>query len=337
MGGFPASSGPDPALAPALRWGIIAPGNIARTFAKDLHSFTASRVVAVGSRSLDRAKAFADEFAIGKPYGSYEEVAADEQVDVVYVASPQYLHRDHALLAIGAGKPVLVEKAFARNQTEAGAVIDAARAAGVFAMEAMWTRFLPHVHALRNILAAGEIGAVTYFSATLGKPLGDLPGMATRGVAGGSLLSLGVYPISLAHHVLGRPQQIASGGTLTSSGVDANVGTILTYPRAIATLSATMMVQAHNVAEIVGTEGRIRLTADFHRPTSTLEVHASDGRRQVIEPIVEGGFQFQAAEVARCIAEGRTESNLMSWRDTLEVMETMDTVRRQIGVTYPGE
>lgn len=331
------SFGPVPAHAPALRWGIIAPGNIAHRFVRELHAFTASRVVAVGSRSLDRAATFADEFAIDTPYGSYEDVVADERVDVVYVASPHSHHRDHALLAIKAGKPVLVEKAFARNRTEADAVMAAARQAGVFVMEAMWMRFLPQMHALREVLAAGTIGKVTSLSATLGKPFSHIPGMARREVAGGSLLALGVYPVSLAHHLLGPPQQIASGGTLTPAGVDGNVGIVLTYPEAVVTLSTTMMVPANNVAEICGTDGRIHLTADFHGPASTLEVHSSDGRRHVIAPVVEGGFQFQAAEVARCIVEGRTESHLMSWQGTLDVMTTMDTVRRQIGVSFPGE
>lgn len=337
MGRPHAASGPDPTGAPALRWGIIAPGTIARRFVTELHTFTSSRVVAVGSRSLDRAGAFAAEFGIDTAYGSYEEVAADQRVDAIYVASPTSHHRDHALLAVAAGKPALVEKAFARNRTEAATVFEAARQAGVFVMEAMWNRFLPHMYALREILASGVIGEIGYLSATLGKPYSHIPGMARRDVAGGSLLALGVYPVSLAHHLLGAPESVASGGTRTSEGVDGSVGIVLTYPHAVATLSTTMMVQAHNVAEISGTAGRIRLTADFHLPTSVIEIVPSDGQPQTIDLDVPGGFQFEAAEVARCLAAGRTESSLMSWSDTLGVMGTMDTVRDQIGVRYPGE
>ncbi|MPV48930.1 MULTISPECIES: Gfo/Idh/MocA family protein [unclassified Pseudactinotalea] len=329
--------GPDPALAPPLRWGILAPGGIARKFARELHRYTSSRVVAVGSRSLERAEAFASEFNAGTAYGSYAELVADPRVEAVYVCSPHSHHREHALLAIEAGRHVLVEKAFARNRAEAEEVFTAARLAGVFAMEAMWTRFLPHVRALRDLVAAGAIGEITHVYAAHGQPIAQVPRMARPDLAGGALLDLGVYPISFTHDLLGPPEEITSAGILTDAGVDANVGVVLTYPNAVATLSTTMLARTRNVAEIAGTAGTIRVTDTFYHPSARLEVTGADGEERVIDPGAEGGFQFEAAAVARAVAAGETASELMSWQGTLDVMSTMDTIRGQLGVTFPGE
>ena len=214
---------PDPHEAPAIRWGIIAPGGIAHTFAEAVTVGTASRVVAVGSRSSERARDFADEFAIQTAYGSYEELVADDDVDAVYVASPHSEHRDHALLAIEAGKPVLVEKAFARNAAEARQVMLAAEARGLLVMEAMWSCFLPHYDVVRHVVESGLIGDIVAVFADHGQCLyPDGPArLAQPELAGGALLDLGVYPVAFADLVLGAPERLTATGTLTDLGVDA--------------------------------------------------------------------------------------------------------------------
>jgi predicted dehydrogenase len=330
----------DPRTAPPVRWGVLGPGGIARTFARAVRGHTRGDLVAVGSRSAERAAVFADEFGVTRSYGSYEELVADPEVEAVYVATPHSEHRDHALLAIGAGKHVLVEKAFTRNVAEATEVLDAARSAGVFCMEAMWTRFLPHVAALRGALERGEIGEVVAVLADHGQAFGHMPPshrLHAAELAGGALLDLGVYPVSFAHDVLGVPDRVQAMGSLTPTGVDGQLTIALGYgERVQAALHTTLWSRTATTAVVAGTAGRIEVTGPFYAPAS-VTVHPDGGTPWTFHQDVEGGFQYEIAEAARCIAAGATESPRMTWEMTLDVMRTMDEVRRQVGVVYPGE
>ena len=330
----------DPRTAPPLRWGVLGPGGIAHTFAKAVLGHTQGTVVAVGSRSAERAQAFADAYDVPAVHGSYEALVADPQVEAVYVASPHSEHRAHALLAIAAGKHVLVEKAFTRNAAEAQEVLDAARAAGVFLMEAMWTRHLPHVLELRAALEAGEIGEVVGLIADHGQPFADKPAdhrLMNPELAGGALLDLGVYPVSFAHDLFGVPDRVQALGSLTPTGVDGQISIALGFGETVqASLHTTLWSATRNAAMVLGTEGRIEVPSWFYTPTSFTVVR-NDGTRREFDGSAEGGFQFQAAEVARRVAEGATESPRMTHQGTLDVMRTMDEIRRQVGVAYPGE
>lgn len=333
------SSVPDPVTAPPIRWGILGAGHIAGSFASAVNAHTRAQLVAVGSRDRVRGERFASAHGIPTTHIGYEELVGDDHVDAVYVATPHSKHRDQALLAIAAGKHLLVEKSFTRNAAEAREVLDAARAAGTFVMEAMWTRFLPHVAALRSVVAAGVIGEVVNISADHGQAFTYDPSsrLFDPALAGGALLDLGVYPVSFAHDLLGVPSSVTAVGALTDTGVDGQVSMILGYgERAQATLSTTMWAKTPTVALISGTLGRIEVAGDFYAPTS-FTVVLNDGGRWTYDRPSERGLQFEAAEVARCVAEGRTESDRMTWQGTLDVMETMDEVRRQVGVVYPGE
>lgn len=327
---------PDPMQAPALTWGILGAGGIAAKLADAVTNYTASTVRAVASRSLDKAQAFAGRHGIATSYGSYEELVADPTIDIIYVATPHSHHRDHALLAINAGKHVLCEKALTQNSAQAEEVVNAARAKGVFLMEAMWTRHLPHVYALREALAAGEIGEIVTIQADHGQSLGHVERMIKAELAGGALLDLGVYPISFTHDLLGVPQSITAVGHLTDAGVDSQVGMILGYGSAQATLHTTMHAVTANRAVISGTKGRIEVESMFYTPNS-FTVTLLDGTTRTVDGTVDNGFQFQAAEAARRIAAGDTESPLMTLEGSLDVMRTMDEVRAQIGMVYPNE
>jgi len=328
--------GPDPADAPPLRWGILAAGGIARKFAADIPQHTASTVVAVGSRSRERAEEFATANGVARAHGSYEDLVADPEVEAVYVASPHSEHRDHALLAIEAGKHVLVEKSFTRNAAEAREVLDAARERGVFAMEAMWSRFLPHMVALRQTIASGAIGDVVTLVASHGQPIAHVPRMARPELAGGALLDLGIYPVAFAFDVLGEPSSVHATGWLTDAGVDATLAITFGYERAVAQLSTTMLARTHNVAEIAGTAGRITVAETYYAPTS-FTVHPTDGEPWTVAPEVTGGFQFQAAEVARRVHAGELESPVRPWAEIIGTQEAMDEIRRQVGMVLPGE
>ncbi|MGC0272301.1 Gfo/Idh/MocA family protein [Pseudactinotalea sp. Z1739] len=329
---------PDPAQAPPLAWGILGAGNIARRFATEIPAHTAGTVVAVGSRSQERADDFAATFDIPVAHGDYESLVADERVQAVYIASPHSEHRDHALLALAAGKPVLVEKAFTRSAAEAREVFAAADAAGLFAMEAMWSRFLPHMAALDRVLRSGEIGQVVTLTAHHGQWLDVAPSHRLKNpdLAGGAVLDLGVYPISFAHQVLGSPETVTAVGHLAETGVDATEAVVLTYPGVVASLTTTMLAGTRNDAVISGTAGRIEIAPTFFG-SSTLTIHSTDGAVRTIEPPASAGFAYQAAETARCLEAGLTQSPVLPWEETLAVMRTMDEVRRQLGVVLPGE
>lgn len=329
--------GPNPLAAPRLRWGILAPGGIARLFAKDVHAHTISRVEAVGSRDLERATAFADEFSIPRAYGSYEELLSDENIDAVYIASPHSHHYTHARAAIRARKHVLVEKAFTHNSFEAEAVFYAARDAGVHVMEAMWSRFLPHFYTLRALMARKEIGSVVHLHASHGQPIAHIPRMAQPEMAGGALLDLGVYPISFAHHLMGPPRTLRATSVLTPEGVDKTTSITLGYRTAVATLTTTMAAPLENTATITGTKGTIKLSGNFYHPDSTITVARDGEEPYVMHSPVEGGYQYEAAEMARNIHANVLESPLMTWQNTIDVMALMDEVRAQIGVTFPKE
>ncbi len=296
--------------------------------------------MAVGSRSRERAQQFAAAYEVAAVHDSYPGLVGDPTVEAVYVASPHSEHHAHALLAIAAGKHVLVEKAFTRNADEAAAVFDAAQAAGVFVMEAMWTRFLPHMVALHDVLAREEIGEVVGLIADHGQDMRALPEahrLHNPALAGGALLDLGVYPVSFAHDLLGVPERVLALGSVTPTGVDGQVSVALAFGAAVqASLHTTLWARTPTTAVVFGTTGRIELAGPFYGPT-TFDVVRADGSRRTFDGRVAGGLQYEAAEVSRCVAAGHRQSPRMGWQATLEVLRTMDEIRRQIGLAYAGE
>lgn len=328
---------PEPKSAPALKWGILGAGGIAHKFADAVNNHTAGEIVAAASASsLDKAKAFVAETGSGTAYGSYEDLLADANVEAVYVATTHNNHHEPALLALAAGKPLLVEKPFAQNNGQSQQVIDAARDAKLFVMEAMWTRHLPHMYAVREAIARGDIGEVVAIQADHGQSLEHVERMYRADLAGGALLDLGVYPLSFAHDILGVPGAVTAVGQLTDTGVDRQVGMVFDYGSAQATLHTTMGSVTANTAVVSGTEGRIEIESVFYTPT-TMRVIRQDGTSWEFDGRVPNGFQYQAAEVARRVAAGEKESPLHTWEATLEISRLMDEVRAQIGLVYPNE
>jgi predicted dehydrogenase len=323
--------------APALKWGILGAGGIAHKFADAVNQHTAGEIVAAASASsLDKAKKFVADTGSGTAYGSYEELLADPNVEAVYVATTHNNHHEPALLALAAGKPLLVEKPFTQNNGQAHTVIEAARAANLFVMEAMWTRHLPHIYAVREAIARGDIGEVVAIQADHGQSLEHVERMYRADLAGGALLDLGIYPVSFAHDILGVPDAITAVGQLTETGVDRQVGMVFDYGRAQATLHTTMGSVTANTAVISGTEGRIEIESVFYTPT-TMRVIRQDGTSWEFDGRVPNGFQYQAAEVARRLAAGDKESPMHTLDHTLEISAIMDEVRAQIGLVYPNE
>ena len=332
---------PDPSDAPAIRWGVLAPGGIAQDWTAALHARTSSRVVAAGSRSARRAQAFADEHGVPRAYGSYEDLVADPEVEAVYVASPHSEHHDHALLALEAGKPVLVEKAFTRNAAEAEAVVEAARTRGLLAVEAMWARFLPHYDVVRRCLEEGLLGDVVAVEADHGQLLyPDGPQrLSDPALAGGALLDLAVYPVSFAHLVLGGFDLVHATGTLVETGVDGSETIAVTGPAGgIGTLSATMLAKTPCSASVSGSAARLEIDGWFYQPNVVRLLDPDDRLLDTYRPTTrEHGLAYEAAEFARLLAAGKTESDLMPLDETVRMLQVLDDVRRQLGVRFPGE
>ncbi len=315
-----------------VRWGILGTGGIASTFVTDLRLSDSGVATAVGSRSQGSADRFADEFGIANRHASYESLAADPDVDVIYVATPHPMHHDNAILALQAGKHVLVEKPFTMNALEAREIVQAARKSGRFAMEAMWMRFLPHVGVIRDWLRRGVLGEIITVTADHGQWFAEDPDfrLFAPGLGGGALLDLGVYPVSFASMVLGRPDRIVSMSDPAFTGVDAQTSMLFGYDSgAHAVLTCTLRGQSATRASIVGTDARIEVEGDFYAPTHVTLV-PRNGEPTAVESVHEGrGLRHEADEVARRLAAGDLESPLMPLDETISIMETMDTVRAQ--------
>ena len=321
-----------------IRWGIVATGLIAHTFARDLEFVPDASLVAVGSRSQETADAFADEFGIPHRHASYAALAADPSVDAVYISTPHPYHHGAALLALRAGKAVLCEKPFAMDLASAQEMVSVARSSGALLVEAMWTRFLPTMARVRSVLAAGTLGDIVYLTAEHGQWFPEDPEfrLFAPSLGGGALLDLGVYPISFAQMVLGTPSRVTAVSDPAFTGVDRTTSMILQYlSGAHAVLTTSLAAASNNPAAIYGTAARLELDGWFYTPTS-FRVIARDGTvLETYTPAAGGrGMEHEAAEVGRCLRAGLTESPVLPLDDTLAVMATMDEVRRQIGLDY---
>jgi predicted dehydrogenase len=320
------------------RWGILATGGIAGRFAADLRRAPGAELLAVGSRSDEGARAFADRHDIPRAYGSWDALAADDDIDVIYVATPHVAHFAAALTCIRAGRGVLCEKPITLDRASAASLVDAARSAGVFLMEAMWTRCNPAVRRMLAMIDDGVIGRPTTVQADFGLA-GDFPPthrLRAPGLGGGALLDLGVYPVTLAHLVLGAPDHIRAWSRIGPEGTDENTAMIFGYDSgAVAALTCGIVGATPVAATITGTDGRIEVPAFFHATGFT--VHGNDGSTEVVDLGPEAGsYHHEMIEVQRCLDAGLVESPLVPHTTTLEVMGLLDAVREQVGVTYPA-
>ena len=312
-----------------VRWGVIGTGKIAATFARDLQMIEEGDVVAVGSRRRASAEGFAQEFDVARHYDSYEALVEDPDVDAVYVATPHPMHLVNASLALEHGKPVLVEKAFTMTADEARELVALARAKGLFMMEAMWTRFLPHVVALRDIVARGTLGDLVMFEADHGKWFDADPAsrLFAPELGGSAMLDLGVYPVSFASMLLGTPSRMVAMVDPAFSGVDGQASMIFGYDSgAQALLTCTSRARSATRACITGTEARVEIEGDFYAPTSFRLITRSGDVTEHRFDVAPRGLRFQAVEVARCLEAGLLESPVMPLDETIAIMETMQKV-----------
>lgn len=335
-----------------VRWGILATGGMSATFTADLVDLPDAEVVAVASRSAEPAKAFAERFGIPRAYGDWESLARDEEVDVVYVATPHSAHRAAAGLMLEAGRHVLCEKPFTLNAREARELVALARDNGRFLMEAMWMYCHPMVRRLKALVDDGAIGRVRSLQADFGLAghllpearNGALPAshrLRDPALGGGALLDLGVYPVSFTQLLLGEPSDVVARAVLSEEGVDLQTGALLSWESgALASVHCSIVGGTATSASVTGSKGRIDIPYGFFFPDRfTLHRDGRDPEEFTADPAdgPRASLKHEATEVMRALRAGETESPLVPLDATLAVMRTLDTIRERVGVRYPGE
>ncbi|GAA4428605.1 Gfo/Idh/MocA family oxidoreductase [Georgenia halophila] len=324
--------------SPPLRWGVIGPGWIASEFVRALHAHSSQRVVAVASRAEDRAAEFAGRLGIPHHSGSVDEVVNRDDVDIVYVAAPQSEHNRLARIAIGAGKHILVEKPLATCADDARALLGAARGAGVFAMEALWSRYLPQASIVRRLIEDGELGDVDVLLADQGQAIPPGHQIMDPDLGGGALLDLGVYPVAMSSELFGAPERVVATGSLTDTGVDSYASVALEFSsNRHAALTANIRTRTPGKAVIAGSRARIEMggALPFHAPTTlTLAEPEFFGPTMTwTDPTGLAGFSglvWEANAASRFISEGRLESPLHTHDETVQILKTLDDARRQV-------
>ncbi len=315
----------------SIKWGVIGTGGIAREFISDVMTHTEMTVAAIGSRNPEKANSF---FPGIKGYGSYEELV-NSDVDAIYIATPHQVHCENTLLALYADKPVLCEKPFAVNAKEAKKMADLAKTKNLLLMEAMWTRYLPHIQKVRELLP--ELGEVKNIQADHGQSLMHIKRLTDPNYAGGALLDLGIYPISFAFMVLGKPEKITAKGVI-ENGVDLQSSAIFEYSGGRqAVINTVMNAKSPTTASINGTRARLELSTSFYRPTDMRLIY-DDGRIVEFKNEYRGhGLREQAIYFEKMLISGKKESPLLPMSETVEIMECLDEIRNQIGLKYPFE
>ncbi len=325
-------------MADRIRWGILSTGSIASTFVEDLRLLPDATVTAVGSRTSESAERFAARHGIPRAHGSWQALVDDPEVDAIYVATPHTAHFDATMLSLTAGKATLTEKPFTLDVASSEVLVETARSRGVFLMEAMWTRCIPAVRRMIELVAEGAIGAPTAVHADFGMqvPFDEAHRLWSRNLGGGGLYDVGIYPVTFAHLFLGAPSSVQAWAWISDGGIDQNTGILLGYDSgAVAALTCSLVGDSSRRATITGTEGRIEVPRDFFHPQGFTIWHGD--RPETVELPFEGaGYHFEAAEVHRCLREGRTESPLVPLTETLDILTVLDVVRVKVGLDYSG-
>jgi len=314
-------------------WGFLGASGIANAMAKDF-ALAGLSIGAVASRDLARAQTFANNHGIATAYGDYQQLVNDPTIDIIYVSTVNHVHLEHALLAIKAGKHVLVEKPFALSADQANQIRTEAKFHNVMAMEAMWTRFLPSHLELQKIIESKELGEIKLLPASHDQLLTHVERLQNPDLGGGAMLDLGIYPLSFAYPILGSPKAIHANGQLTERGVDEWAAVSLQYESGAGALLTTCMSAAGSTtAEIIGTKARVELDGPFYNNVSWRIIGPDDTLIREYTPEQRGrGMQHQALHFEDCLSKGMTESPILPLGESVEIMKSMDSIRRQVGV-----
>lgn len=319
-----------------FRWGIIGAGKIARKFTLGLSYLKDAERYAVASRSLEKAKIFAEENGVQKAFGSYKEMLEDETLDVVYVATPHVFHQEHSLLCMRHRKAVLCEKPFAINKKQVQKMIQTSKEENVFLMEAMWTRFLPHYRYVTDLLQQGRLGRIRNLKADFGfaAPYDEQGRLFNRSLGGGSLLDIGIYPIFLALDTMGLPENIVAKAHMGTTGVDEACDVIFRYKNGVrAELGSSILAHTPTTAVFEMEQGSIKIHSRFHEPSS-VEVSTDNGKELKEFEVAPYGYQYEAEHVQEMLQQQRTESDEMTFDKSLQLIGLLDRIRNQIRLEY---
>ena len=326
-----------------IRWGILGAGRIARKFAADLKLVADAELIAIGSRSRESAEDFNAEVPVKYCHYSYEELAQNPEVDVIYIATPHNLHHENTLMCLKHRKAVLCEKPFAMNRRQNIEMIDTAIENKVFLMEALWTKFHPHYIKMHEMIGQGLLGEIKSVLINFGfKPTAPIPArLFDPALGGGTVMDIGIYNVFMAMSILGKPDHIDAVMTPTETGVDEQCAILFRYKNgAMAQLFSTFASNLATEADICGTLGRIRLTSRFYEPSATIEYYKQWVDSREIIPVDKEagvGYQYEARHVNDCLKKGLTESPVVPFADTLLLMETLDKIRQIAGIHYPTD
>lgn len=320
-----------------IKWGIIGLGNIAEQFARDLSLVADASLYAVASRSETKASAFAANFKATKAYGDYESLINDEQVDIIYIATPHDSHASLSIQALNAKKHVLCEKPVAINLQEAVQMIAASKKNNCFFMEAFWTRFNPSFVDVLTKIKKGDLGEILYINADFGFIVEKLNNRHTEvNLGGGSLLDMGVYPLFLSYMILGKPEKIMASSLFFETGADQQTSMVFHYPKAQAVLQSSFISRTNMTATISGEKGRIIIDDNWHEAQS-YSVIENDIKTDFVLPTKGKGFTYEIEECHKCIANNEIESKIWSHQNSLDLIEIADQVRKQAGIKYPAD
>lgn len=320
-------------------WAILGCGKIARKFSSDLKLLPNARLYAAAARDTQKAHEFAREFGFEKAYGSYQELVNDPTVDVVYIATPHSHHHEHTLLCLNHGKAVLCEKAFALTRAEAAEMVETARARQLFLMEAFWTRFQPSYQKTLEILRSGQLGAVKIVRSdfAFNAPYDPEKRLYNLELGGGSLLDIGIYPVFAALSALGKPDRIKALASFSPTGAEESVTMAFQYAGGeMASLYSSFAAYSSIVTDYACEKGFLRLERRWFAPTSITIWHEGDREERITFENIGSGYQHEAAHVMECLDAGKTESDLMPLDFSLLQMETLDRVRSEAGIVFPG-
>jgi predicted dehydrogenase len=325
-----------------IKWGILGCGDIAHKFASDLKLVEDALLIAVGSRSREKAAAFAATHEVERSYGSYAALVADPDIDVVYIASPHSHHHEHTMLCLNHQKAVLCEKAFAMNNRQAQEMVALARKNKLFLMEALWTKFLPPYKKAMELIANGAIGDVRNMLVNFGfvAATRNVERLTRPELGGGTILDIGVYNTFMVLSVMGRPDRVYATMAPSAEGVDEQCAITFRYlDGRLAQLFSSFTTGLANEADIAGTNGRLRIRNRFHAPAAVIEYHPAGKEPEVVPVEHEAGFgyQYEARHVVDCLQQGLTESPVISHEDTLLLMETLDRIRESAGIVYEAD
>ncbi|MBC8099580.1 MAG: Gfo/Idh/MocA family oxidoreductase [Armatimonadetes bacterium] len=323
-------------MADPIRWGILSTGGIARKFADALKHVEGAQLVAVGSRSQATADQFGDEYNVPRRYPNYAALAADSDIDVVYIGSPHPMHYADVMLCLEQGKAVLNEKPFTMTAAETIDLVRVARERKLFLMEAMWTRYLPYIVEARRLLAEGVLGRIQVLQADFGfsAPFDPTSRLYAPELGGGALLDVGVYVVSLASLIFGQqPEQVASFARFAPTGTDDLTGMLFRYAdNALATLTCSVSVTTQCEAFICGEKGTLRIHPRWHGSGNAITLTLNGQPAQTIHaPVEHNGYQYEAEEVMRCLRAGELESPVMPLDETIGIMQTLDRVQQAWG------